>query len=215
MNADYSDIYKQFFVDKGDERLDLFKMLTERFKIESGLYPGSFVHITPSLVIPRMVYVDTDKRCKAFFSAEKTKTFIEKQKEYEKPANYRFHKADFSKGFEEQRDSFDLLISFYAGFISKYCGVYLREGGILVANNSHGDAPLAHLDESFQLIGVVKRSGNRFSYSDKELDSYFIPKGKRPLDREAIEKSMKGPGYTRDAYAYVFRKVARRKEETV
>jgi hypothetical protein len=210
MSTDYPDIYRKFFVDKGDERLDLFRMLAERFKIESGLYPGSFVHITPSLVIPLMVYVDTDKRCEAFFAAETTRAFVEYNKEYTQPANYRFHKADFTKGFEEQQDSFDLLLSLYAGFISQYCENYLRLGGILVANNSHGDAPLAYLSDRFRLIGVVKRSGNSFNYSDKELDSYFIPKGKRPLAREAIEKSMKGLGYTREAYAYVFRKMSRR-----
>jgi hypothetical protein len=200
------DIYKKYFVDKGDERLGLFRLLTEKSSIESGLYPGSFVHITPSLVIPLMVYVDMDKRCEPFFNSEQTRAFVGKNKEYEKSAIFRFHKADFSKGFQEENSSFDILISLYAGFISKHCGKYLRRGGILLANNSHGDAPLAYLDERFELIGVVKRNGNRFSYSKKELDMYFIPKGKKPIEKEIIEKTMKGPEYTKDAYAYVFRK---------
>jgi hypothetical protein len=41
--------------------------------IERGLYPGSFVHSTPSLVIPGIVYVDTDQRCKNFFEDIETK----------------------------------------------------------------------------------------------------------------------------------------------
>ncbi len=201
------DIYKKFFVEKGDERLGLFRLLTKVFRIESGLYPGSFVHISPSLVIPLMVYVDMDRRCEAFFNSEQTRAFVNKNKEYEKPAMYRFHKADFSKDFQEKNASFDILISLYAGFISKYCGKYLRNGGILLANNSHGDAPLAYLDERYELIAVVKRSGDRFRYSDKALDSYFIPKGKMPIEKETIEKTMKGPAYTKVAYAYVFRKM--------
>ncbi len=153
-----------------------------------------------------MVYVDMDKRCEPFFNDDKTRTFVDKNKEYEKPATYSFHKADFSEGFEEREDTFDILISLYAGFISKYCGEYLKKSGILLANNSHGDAALAYLDPGFELIGIVRRNGNRFSYSEKGLDSYFIPKGNRTLDKETIEKTMKGPVYTKVAYAYVFKK---------
>lgn len=206
MKSSYPEMYKKYFVDKGDERLALFTLLAEKFNIESGLYPGSFVHITPSLVIPHMVYVDMDKRCGPFFSAEGTRAFVDKNKEYQKPAFYNFHKINFTEGLPEKEDSFDLLISFYAGFISKYCGKYLRKGGILLVNNSHGDAPLAYFDNRFQFLGVVKRNGNRFSYSEKDLDLYFIPKGKKPFDIETIEQTMKGPAYTKTAYAYVFKR---------
>ena len=135
------------------------------------------------------------------------KYFVDKNKEYGKPSSYSFHEQDFSEGFPEKKGSFDILISLYAGFISKYCGEYLKNGGILLANNSHGDAPLAYLDERFALIGVVKRNGNRFSYSENFLDTYFIPKGKKKIDTEIIEKTMKGPAYTKTAYAYVFTKL--------
>jgi len=206
MKSNYPELYKQYFVDKRDERLDLFRLLSERFSIESGLYPGSFVHIAPSFVIPHMVYVDMDKRCDSFFRSEKTRIFIDKNKEYEMPASYRFHEADFSEGFPERKESFDILLSLYSGFISKCCGEYLKAGKILLTNNSHGDAPLAFLDERYYLIGVVKRNGSRFSYSEKDLDSYFIPKGNKALDKETIEKTMQGPAYTKTAYAYVFKK---------
>jgi len=136
MQSDYPDIYKKYFVDNGEERLGLFRLLVSNFKIQSGLYPGSFVHITPSLLIPRMVYVDMDKRCESFFNSDKTRAFVENNKEYENPATYTFHKADFSQGLQEKKDSFDVLISLYAGFISKFCGEYLKKGGVLLANNS-------------------------------------------------------------------------------
>lgn len=206
MKSDYFDIYKKYFVEKDDERLGLFRVLVEKFNINSGLYPGSFVHITPSLVIPHMVYVDMDKRCEPFFNDDKTKAFVDNYKVYDEPAIFRFYKANFSEGLGEKKGSFDILISLYAGFISKYCGEYLKKGGILLANNSHGDAPLAFLDKRFELIGIVKRNGNRFRYSEKQLDTYFIPNGKKRIEKEAIEKTMKGPEYTNPAYAYVFRK---------
>jgi hypothetical protein len=109
-------------------------------------------------------------------------------------------------------ESFDILISLYAGFISKHCGGYMRNGGILLVNNSHGDAPLAYLDKRYELIGVVKRNGDRFNYSEDALDSYFTPKGKTPFDAETIEKTMRGLAYTRTAYAYVFKKRIRKKD---
>jgi len=72
-------LYKKYYIDKSDERLELFKIITERYDIKSGLYPGSFVHITPSFVIPKMVYIDLDKRCPRFFQSNETLSFIEKQ----------------------------------------------------------------------------------------------------------------------------------------
>ena len=206
MKSGYPGIYSKYFVEKDDERLGLFRLLVREFSLECGLYPGSFVHITPSLVIPYMVYVDMDKRCQSFFESETTRAFVDKNREYETPASYTFHKADFSEGINEKKGSFDILISLHAGFISKYCGEYLKNGGILLANNSHGDAPLAYLDKRFEFLGAVKRNGNEFSYSKDALDTYFITKDSKPIDQETIEKTMRGPAYTRAAYAYVFRK---------
>ena len=151
----YPVLYKKYFVDKGDERLDLFRIIFKEFDIQKGLYPGSFTHITPSLVIPEMAYVDSDKRCEKFYQSNNTETFVFKNKEYDASPLFRFHQADFSVKLDEEDNYFDLLISLYAGFISKYCQRYLKKGGILLANNSHGDAPLAYIDENFEFIGVI------------------------------------------------------------
>jgi hypothetical protein len=200
-------LYTRYCIEKGDERLGLFRLLAGRFGIKRGLYPGSFVHITPSFVIPEMVYADADRRCPKFFSAPETAKFIQSRAEYEEPPVFRFHSADFTKGLPEEEESFDLLISLYAGFISYYCKKHLKPGGILVANNSHGDSSLAYLDNDFTFIGVVKRSGEKFTYSDQNLDSYFQTKSGSPIDQESIILSMKGPGFTKTVYAYVFKKL--------
>jgi len=206
MNAACPDIYKKYFVNNANERIGLFAVLTDTFGIESGLYPGSFVHITPSLHIPHMVYVDMDKRCESFFNSKKTKEFVEKNKRYKQQSTFKFYQHDFTQKLEHKVASVDLLISLYAGFISRYCGRYLKKGGVLLANNSHGDAPLALLDKRFECIGVVNRDNDIFSYSEEALDTYFIPRAKKTLDKETIEKTMKGPEYIKAAYAYVFRK---------
>lgn len=199
-------LYDDYFVKKSDERTGLFRALTERFNIQRGLYPGSFVHITPSFFIPAMVYIDTDKRCQRFFAADDTRQFIAEQKQYAQDPSLTFYNTDFSKEIPEQAQSFDLLLSFYAGFISEYCTHYLRPQGILVANNSHGDAPLAHLNPNYRLIGVVKRRAERFKLSFDDLDSYFVTKSGKPIVREELLKSMRGPAYTKAPYAYIFEK---------
>ena len=43
-------LYKKYHIDKDDERLGLFLILSEKFQIKSELYAGSFVHITKSFV---------------------------------------------------------------------------------------------------------------------------------------------------------------------
>ena len=200
-------LYNDYFIKKNDERIELFKILSDIFNIKNGMYPGSFVHITPSFFISQMVYVDTDKRCNKFFSDRLTLDYIIRKKTYNKSPEIHFHHADFTNNINERAESFDLLISLYSGFISKYCKKYLKKSGILIVNNSHGDASLAYLDKSFKMIGVAKRKGNHFKISDKDLNTYFKIKTGKPIDMEKIEKTMRGPGFTKTAYAYIFKKV--------
>ena len=140
-------LYKQNYVDKDFERLDLFMLLRERYGIESALYPGSYVHVTPSFVFPLTVYADTDKRAKKFFDDPWTLAFVEENKRYPQQPVIRFHAEDYNNDLGEKPRSFDLLISQYAGFVSRSCRQYLKAGGLLLVNNSHGDASLTSMDK--------------------------------------------------------------------
>jgi len=200
-------LYNEYFIKKNDERSELFKILSDTFYIKNGLYPGSFVHITPSFFISQMVYVDTDKRCSHFFSDSQTLDYINRKKTYHESPEIRFYHTDFKNNINEKAESFDLLISFYSGFISMYCKKYLKKSGVFIVNNSHGDASLAYLDKSFKLIGVAQRRGNHFKISDKDLSTYFKTKTGKSIDMEKIKKTMRGPGFIKIAYAYIFKKV--------
>ena len=59
MKSSVLDLYHKHFVAKSDERLELFRLLARQFDVDKGIYPGSFVHVTPSFVIPEMVYGST------------------------------------------------------------------------------------------------------------------------------------------------------------
>ena len=120
------DLYKKYFQERQFERLDLFQIIADKFNVKQVLYPGSFVHITPSFIFPEVVYVDTDKQAKLFFSKQDIYDFIAQNNVYPQEAKVKFHSADYREGFDETEGSFDLLISFYAGFIGQFCKQYLK-----------------------------------------------------------------------------------------
>ena len=202
------DLYHKFFSEREFERLDLFQLLAERYAVQRVLYPGSFVHITPSFVFPDVVYVDTDRRAKKFFASPEVREYIEEHKRYPQPANFSFHPIDYRDGLEEIEPGFDLLISQYAGFIGQYCKHHLKAGGCLLANNSHGDAGVAALDPEYQLAEVAHKRNGKYRLSESNLDQYFVPKStKRELTKEYLMDLQKGVGYTNTASNYIFRKV--------
>jgi hypothetical protein len=200
-------LYREHYIDKVFERLDLFQLLAARYGIESALYPGSFVHITPSLIYPVTTYVETDARAKAFFADPAVDAFINRRKIYDREPEVTFHAADYRRDFGEQEEHFDLLISQYAGFVSQLCKHYLKIGGLLLANNSHGDASMASIDDDYALIAVVNRRKGKHRLSEQNLDAYFVPKAEVEVTREYIQKLGRGIGYTKSASSYVFRRV--------
>jgi hypothetical protein len=206
-NFDPLQLYKEHFVDKQFERLQLFLLLNELYDIKSALYPGSFVHITPSFVFPKTVYVDTDKRTPKFFADSRVVQFISKEKKYDQAPEVSFHFADYRKGLELPIESFDLLISQYAGIISKYCKQFLKVNGLLLVNNSHADATIAFLDDDFELITTITHRNVKYKCSSDNLDLFFVPKKREHPIIEEIEKSQKAIGYKKTAGNYLFRRV--------
>ena len=201
------DLYEQHFAAKDFERLDLFQLLRAAYGVNASIYPGSFVHITPSFVFPLTTYIETDKRAKQFFGYAGLTAFIEQRKTYPQDAEIRFYAQDYREVIDGEEESYDLLISQYAGFVSKYCKRYLKIGGILLANNSHGDAGLAAIDDDFQLIGAVLKSNARHRVSEKNLSEYFVPKNDIEITAAYLERIQKGIAYTKTASSYLFRRV--------
>lgn len=203
----YFDIYKKHHIDKDYEQLGLFQRLNTEYSIIKALYPGSYAHITPIFVFPEVVFDDIYKELIAFYESEEILNYIKNRKEYSEEPKYSYIQQDYTKGLPVEPESFDLLISQYAGFVSRHCYHYLKISGILVANNSHGDAGMAHLMDEYEFIAVMNRSGKKFSHSTKNLESYFIPKKSQDISFDYLEKLGKGIGYTKYATNYVFRRV--------
>jgi len=208
-DAEIPKLYKQYFVDKQDERKMLFEKIVELYNPQKGIYPGSFVHITPSFFITDMTYIDNDKRISGFFRDENVLSYIIKNKIYFNSPVVNWYQSDFSNELPCNEKYFDIMFSFYSGFISQSCKKYLKDEGIFVCNNSHGDASIAFLDKDYILIGVIKRNGIKFNITDRNLNTYFKKKDGSDLDKSKVLKKMMGEKYTKKGYAYIF-KLSRR-----
>jgi len=207
LKMDSLELYNKYYSSRDYERLELFQKISEKQHIEHVLYPGSFVHITPSFVFPHVVYVDSDKKAARFFKDPVIYEFISRKKKYPERAKVVYHQSNFATDFNEKEESFDLLISQSAGFVSFACKKYLKVGGILIVNNSHGDASMASIDSDYMLIAVYHRRNGLYMISNKNLKDYFIPKSDIEVTKAYLEKIQRGIGYTKTASWYIFRRV--------
>lgn len=205
------DLYAKYHLERGDERRELFRLLRDRYDCTVGLYPGCFVHVTPSFYLQTMTYVDTSPRARQFFRGGAAVRTVDANKTYPDRAVIHFHPLDYRTHLPLDDETVDLLVSQYAGFVSDACSRYLCHGGILVANDSHGDAGLAYVDPAFDFVGVVLRNGEQFELSTEGLGEYFVRASHTPLpDRSDLRQYLKGLGrplrYVKSAEDYLFRK---------
>ena len=169
--------------------LQSFKLLKEKFFLNNILYAGSWIHITPSLVFPRVVYVDTFSKMKQFFTNPEVLTYITKNSTIKNKPEIVFHQSDYNKDFDESKNSFDLLISLNSGFVSQACSSYLKKDGLLLANNEHFDAIRAYVDPKYKAIGILK--SNKLIETKNAVENYFITKQGLPVTLEMVEENKK------------------------
>ena len=200
--------YKKYYIDRDYEQVDLFRLLKNTYEIKRVIYPGSYIHISPSFIFQDVVYIDSDKDAIKFFQSNKLIELVYERKEYNKDPKISFYGVDYRERKEELYFHFDLLISQYAGFISNTCKDYLRIGGYLLVNNSHGDAGLASIDEDYILISTVHKSRGKYRVSHTSLEKYFIPKRNIKVTKKLLFKTGKGVGYTKTAPLYIFQRIS-------
>lgn len=200
-----------------DDRIRLFRAIADTAGSEvvpstRVLYPGSYVDIAPSVWFHDVTYVDTDKRAARFFAqADDVDALIAAKRRSAGGsadlASITFHCADYRDPLPLESDSFGLLISLYAGFISEHCTDLLAVGGRLLVNSSHGDAAMASIDPRYELSGVVVSGGGDYQVDNRDLGSYLEPKRPQSITVDSLHESGRGIAYTRSPFAYLFTKV--------
>ena len=192
---------------RGD-RQRLFTAVAGTVDAERVLYPGSFVDLAPSFVWPSVTYVDIDRRAGQFFGDELgVRDLLVEHGVDPASRSVRFIKADYTGPLELDEGEFDLLISLYAGFVSEACTRYLRVGGTLLVNPSHGDAAMASIDPRYRLRGVVTSTSGGYAVDARNLDTYLVPKRDVEVTRDSLRASGRGVAYTRAPFAYLFERV--------
>ncbi|SEW32764.1 hypothetical protein SAMN04488515_2352 [Cognatiyoonia koreensis] len=189
------------------DRFRLFRAVGDVISPKSVLYAGSYVDIAPSFIFPSVTYVDMDRRAKHFFDDEAgVRELIETESVVGSNASFSFVHTDYAK-LSMPDQSFDLLISLYAGFISEYCTDFLKVGGHLLVNPSHGDAALASIDKRYRLAGAVLSKAGDYRVIQNDLDDYLQPKKAVEVTREMLFATNRAVAYTRQAFAYLFERV--------
>jgi hypothetical protein len=203
--------YLSYYKGSNDWHLKAFRLINDNFLPKRVLYPGSWIHITPSLVFSHVLYVDLFSKMETIFTDSELLEYVENHKEYQDKPKIEFHQSDYRSNFSEVEASFDLLISLSSGFISQACGLYLKTGGLLFVDNEHYDASMAYVDPKFDLVGVFKTVG-QYVESKRCIQSYFITTKGGPITLEMVkDNSQRSPSKARyklkrKATFYIFKR---------
>jgi len=187
------------------DRLRLFTAVGEFIGDTPVLYPGSFVDVAASFVFDSVIYVDNDRQATRFFTDRTgVDEIIERHRRPPITASWRFIGADYRTDLDVADESVGALFSLYAGFVSEHCTRYLRPGGWLLVNPSHGDAATASISPDYRLGAVVNARSGKYKIAQGDLESYLIPKRPTTITAELLYETGRGIAYTRSPFAYLF-----------
>ena len=190
------------------DRWKLFRAVGGEVGAGSVLYPGSFVDIAPSFVFPSVTYIDTDRRTPTFFGdTDGVRAIIARHAGAPSDPQVNFIHADYTKDLALSSQSFDLLVSLYAGFVSEHCTGYLKVGGVLLVNSSHGDVAMASIDPRYRLRGVIETRSGDYRIRTENLGGYLVQKEPIDITETMLHERGRGVGYTRSPFAYLFDRV--------
>lgn len=193
------------------DRSGLFAALRDTWHPATALYPGSYLDLSPSTAIASVTYVDTDRRTARYFADDRlVAAELQGRTLPGAGADVAFLHRDYTEPLPLPTAGFDLLISLFAGPVWDHCRQHLVPQGLLLANTSHGDASLAALDPSLELVAVVQHRDGRYRLDTAELESHLQPKKPAAADPDAIRRQGRGIAYTRTAFCYLFRAVGSR-----
>lgn len=207
MHPKTADLWAKQNLHEGDRRR-LFTAVQDAIDAGTVLYPGSYVDVAPSLVFESVTYVDIDNRAARFFADADGVREIVTAQNGAPDSHIAFVHADYTHDLDLPTEGFDLLVSLYAGFISEHCTRHLRIGGTLLVNPSHGDAAMASIDPRYELAGIVSSRNSAYTVSTTDLDNYMIPKKDHEITVDLLHETGRGIGYTKSAFAYLFRRIA-------
>ncbi len=171
----------------------VFRKIRDDFHVRRVLYPGSYLHITPSLYFPYVCYVDSLAGFADALADPNLRRYVEDHREYPETPAIGCYQLDYRTFTCEPEGSFDLLISLNAGLISRACKRFLRSGGLLLVNDEHYDARRAFVDPDYHLCAVFAGEDLSMETSESELAAFFRTARGTPLTLEMVESDVPRP----------------------
>jgi hypothetical protein len=197
------DLYRKHYTELQFERAGLFGLVQQSFHSHQVLYPGCFMHITPSLYFPHVVYIDRRPEVQTFFAdLEGVSQFIERNKYYRRSAYIRFIAQDFTDPLPLLPDSFDLLISIFVTGAAEACQRYLKPNGLLLTNRRQEGTSI-----DFKLLyAVVFRSG-KYRIVDGEHAKQLAARSDSKRTSHDLRQGERGFQYNENEIYFLFNKM--------
>lgn len=167
--------YKLYYLGKYDPLIKIFSYL-KSYPIDTVLYPGSFVHLAPSYVFPKVTYLDIYPNLESFFNHQDVWKYLELHKQYTEANDFNF----IDTSFVTHEGLYDLVISSNVNGVAIDCKKNIKKGGYLLVNNGHSDADNAFADFDYSYLGYFKFDVNQshvtFIMNDtsKKSDVYYL-----------------------------------------
>ena len=165
----------------------VFQQIGCSFNPRRVLYPGSWLDVTPSLYFPDVCYVDSLTGISDSLADPDLRKYIFENRNYPDVPRIQCYHQDYRTFTSEPEESFDLLISLNAGFISQACKRFIPSGGLLLVNDEHYDARRAFVDADYSFIAVFIGENLRIETSEAKLASYFKTAGGTRFNPEMVE----------------------------
>ncbi|MDN5342516.1 MAG: hypothetical protein PWP28_1391 [Oceanotoga sp.] len=200
-------LYIDYYGDlSSNSKSKYYDYIQSNYDIKNFLYAGSYCDITPSFYFPEGVYVDLyNKKLNNFFDSDEVLNLVDSKKRYSESSEINFIKTNYENLVYDK--NVDLLISFNAGFVSKYCDKYLKKEGLLLVDDDQLDGTYAFLTDKYKIIGhfedkkFIEDDTLKLSIDTDELslDIFEVNYNYSRLKRRLYKKN--------NALVYLFKKI--------
>ena len=199
--------YNRFYSDLNFDRAGLFELIKDVYSCGTVLYPGCSIHITPSFYFQHVVYVDISETAKEFFQENRNiLSIVNSNKKYKQSEYIQFIHNDYTKKLPLRENNYDLLLSIYAGGITKSCMKYIKPGGIIVSNNHQNDAQQALAESSVTLEAIIRRKGKKYHIENGADEKALKALQEHSIPLKSMKNSSSGMEYVDNEHYFVFRK---------
>ena len=121
--------------------LGVFRAARRLIGAPDTVYPGSYVHLSPSLVFPRVCYVDSVKGFGVAMQSDDLIAWLDAHKEYAEPAAVWAVETAYDRIPSTLFARFGLMVSLNAGAVSQECKHLLTPGAHLLVTTATTTRP--------------------------------------------------------------------------